>query len=108
MKCPECSSDIFVYRKHPFRILYWCERNIGSTRDFLSRSQISDEKTVRGVQKRFREFTGERIKATQARKLLSASAAEKGERVKRENWRGRYVVVWRTTKGRIRTWSRWP
>lgn len=107
MRCPECGESIFVYEKRPFRILYWCERDIGSTRDFLDRSQISNEKTVRGVQKRFHEFTGERIKATKARKLLKASAAEKGGLVKRENWKGRYWVVWRR-KGRFVTRSRWP
>jgi hypothetical protein len=88
------------------------DRDIGSTRDFLDRSEISDERTVRGVQKQFRDFTGSRITSAKARKLIRANAALRGERIKREHWGRHYRVVWRYAKGpkkgRIKTLSRWP
>ena len=81
--------------------------DIGSTRDFLDRSEISDERTVKGVQSRFRDFTGSRISKTKTMALLRAARAEGQGRIKRENWKHHYVVVWRV-KGRIRARSKWP
>jgi len=95
-----------------WEIGFMVDVDIGSTRDFLDRSEISDERTVKGVQSRFRQFTGSRISKTKAMALLRAARAEGQGHIKRERWaqgrfKHRYWVVWRV-KGRIRARSKWP